>query len=106
MQAQESPRRWRALALLSAAELAGMSLWLSASASVPALRVEWNLDYTGATWLTLAVQLGGSRLDINFQAQATRVLSPKSSVNAYRQPFKSSAVAKNRGGRRCLVACS
>jgi MFS family permease len=50
--------RWRALALLSLAELLGMSLWFSASAVVPALKVEWRLDDSTAGWLTIAVQLG------------------------------------------------
>ena len=50
--------RWRALALLSAAELLGMSLWFSASAVVPALRVEWRFSDSTAGWLTIAVQLG------------------------------------------------
>ena len=50
--------RWRALVLLSLAELLGMSLWFSASAVVPALRVEWNLTDSSAGWLTIAVQLG------------------------------------------------
>src|SRR5439155_5650076 len=50
--------RWTALALLSIAELLGMSLWFSASAVVPALRVEWNLTESNASWLTIAVQLG------------------------------------------------
>jgi MFS family permease len=50
--------RWRALALLSLAELLGMSLWFSASAVVPSLRSEWSLDDSGAGWLTIAVQLG------------------------------------------------
>jgi MFS family permease len=53
-----APGRWRALVLLSLAELLGMSLWFSASAVVPALRVEWNLSYSSAGWLTIAVQLG------------------------------------------------
>src|SRR5512132_557914 len=53
-----SPGRGRALVLLSLAELLGMSLWFSASAVVPALRVEWNLSYSTAGWLTIAVQLG------------------------------------------------
>ena len=35
-----------------------MSLWFSASASVPALRAEWHLSDSTAAWLTLAVQLG------------------------------------------------
>ena len=50
--------RWRALVLLSLAELLGMSLWFSASALVPALRSEWNLSESSAGWLTIAVQLG------------------------------------------------
>ena len=50
--------RWRALVLLSLAELLGMSLWFSASAVVPALRLEWNLSDSSAGWLTIAVQLG------------------------------------------------
>ena len=35
-----------------------MSLWFSASAVVPALRVEWHLSDSAASWLTIAVQLG------------------------------------------------
>ncbi len=50
--------RWRALVLLSLAELLGMSLWFSASAVVPALRHEWTLSESSAGWLTIAVQLG------------------------------------------------
>ena len=50
--------RWRALVLLSLAELLGMSLWFSASAVVPALRHEWTLSESNAGWLTIAVQLG------------------------------------------------
>lgn len=50
--------RWRTLALLSLAELLAMSLWFSASAVVPALRVEWNLSDSSVSWLTIAVQLG------------------------------------------------
>jgi len=54
----EEGSRWRALVLLSVAELLGMSLWFSASAVVPALQAEWHLSPSGAAWLTLAVQLG------------------------------------------------
>jgi MFS family permease len=50
--------RWRALGLLSVAELLGMSLWFSAAAVVPALKIEWHLDDSTAGWLTIAVQLG------------------------------------------------
>ncbi len=53
-----APQRWRALALLSLAELLSMSLWFSASAVVPALRVEWHLSDSAVSWLTIAVQLG------------------------------------------------
>ena len=57
-QVEATGSRWRALALLSIAELLGMSLWFSASAVVPALKTEWRLDDTTAGWLTIAVQLG------------------------------------------------
>jgi MFS family permease len=50
--------QWRALVLLSLAELLGMSLWFSASAIVPRLQSEWHLGESSAGWLTLAVQLG------------------------------------------------
>jgi MFS family permease len=53
-----APGRWRALVLLSLAELLGMSLWFSAAAVVPALRHEWNLGDASVSWLTIAVQLG------------------------------------------------
>jgi MFS family permease len=58
VQQSATPRRWRTLALLSIAELLGMSLWFSASAVVPALRLEWRLSDTQVSWLTMAVQLG------------------------------------------------
>ena len=50
--------QWRALAILSVAELLCMSLWFSASAIVPRLQSEWHLSEASAGWLTLAVQLG------------------------------------------------
>ena len=56
--AAPSPARWRALVLLSLAELLGMSLWFSAAAVIPALRTEWALDDNSVSWLTIAVQLG------------------------------------------------
>jgi len=52
------PHRWRILALLSAAELLGMSLWFTASALAPQLRELWHLDAQQAAWLTTMVQLG------------------------------------------------
>jgi MFS family permease len=54
----EPAGRWRALVLLSLAELFGMSLWFSASAVAPLLKVEWGLSDASAIWLTLSVQLG------------------------------------------------
>jgi MFS family permease len=50
--------RWRMLALLSAAELLGMSLWFTASAVAPQLSALWGLDARQGAWLTTVVQLG------------------------------------------------
>ena len=50
--------RWRMLALLSLAELLGMSLWFAAAAVGPQLRAQWGLDPARLGWLTAAVQLG------------------------------------------------
>ena len=46
------------LALLSAAELLGMSLWFTASAVSPQLSELWALTPGEAGWLTTVVQLG------------------------------------------------
>ena len=46
------------LALLSAVELLGMSLWFTASAVSPQLRDVWGLSAGQAGWLTTVVQLG------------------------------------------------
>jgi MFS family permease len=51
-------RRWRALLLLSIAQLLGMSLWFTASAVAPALRETWDLSTQQTGWLTTIVQLG------------------------------------------------
>lgn len=51
-------RRWQVLALLSVAELLGMSLWFSGAAVVPALQKEWQLSPSTVSWLTIAVQIG------------------------------------------------
>jgi len=53
-----TPNQWRALVLLSIAELFGMALWFSGSAVVPALSHEWNLSTSQASWLANAVQFG------------------------------------------------
>jgi MFS family permease len=52
------PQRWRALTVLSVAQLLSMSLWFSGAAVLPALRSEWSLSEATAGWLTIAVQLG------------------------------------------------
>ena len=56
--AAESPRRFRALALIAAGELLAMSLWFSGSAVAPSVSAEWGLGASGIAWLTLSVQLG------------------------------------------------
>ena len=50
--------RWYALTLLALTLVLSMSTWLSASAVIPQLRMEWDLSNNGAAWLTIAVQLG------------------------------------------------
>jgi MFS family permease len=50
--------RWRMLALLSAAELLGMSLWFAATAVAPQLAFRWSLTPAQSAWLTAIVQLG------------------------------------------------
>ncbi len=49
---------WRILALLSAAEFFGMSLWFTASAVAPELQALWGLNAQQTGWLTGVVQLG------------------------------------------------
>lgn len=50
--------RWSILALLSGAELLGMSLWFTASAVSPQLAELWGLSGGQTGWLTTTVQLG------------------------------------------------
>ena len=52
------PGKWRALLLLSLAELLAMAVWFSASTVVAVLTALWQLDESGRAWLTLAVQIG------------------------------------------------
>ncbi len=54
----DHPLQWRALLLLSLAELLAMSVWFSASAVVSALGADWQLDASQRAWLTISVQLG------------------------------------------------
>ena len=46
------------LALLATTELLAMGLWFSASAVVPQLSAEWQLDASLKSWLTMSVQIG------------------------------------------------
>jgi MFS family permease len=55
---ETDPRRWRMLAVLSVAELLGMSLWFGASAVAPQLATEWQLSSSQAALLTTVVQFG------------------------------------------------
>jgi MFS family permease len=48
----------RQLGFIAAVTVLVMATWFSASAVVPALRVEWELGTVGATLLTVSVQLG------------------------------------------------
>ncbi len=52
------PRRWRALALLAAAQLLGMSPWFAGTALAPTLSEAWGLSGSQVGWLSSAVQLG------------------------------------------------
>lgn len=51
-------QKWRTLLLIALAELLVMAVWFSASAVLPGLREAWQLDDSGASWLTMAVQIG------------------------------------------------
>ena len=50
--------KWFAIGLLAFCELAAMALWFSASAVVPSLILEFDLDGSTAAWLTSSVQIG------------------------------------------------
>ncbi len=50
--------KWRILCRIAVAELLVMALWFSASAVVPQLVLEWNLDTGQQSWLTMSVQVG------------------------------------------------
>ena len=50
--------QWRMLAIVSIAELLGMSLWLAGSAVAPELAVRWSLGPSATGWIATSVQLG------------------------------------------------
>ena len=56
--ASEARGQWRMLAILSGAELLGMSLWFAGSAVAPQLAERWLLSTSETAWLSTAVQLG------------------------------------------------
>ncbi|MEM7581867.1 MAG: MFS transporter [Acidobacteriota bacterium] len=54
----DDPRRWRILALLTCAELLGVSPWFTASAVSPQLRELWGLSVAEGALLVTMVQIG------------------------------------------------
>jgi MFS family permease len=54
----DPPGRWTVLTLLALAQLLGMSLWFTASATSTQLALLWDLDPATAGSLTMAVQVG------------------------------------------------
>lgn len=48
----------RQLALIALLQVLVLSMWFSASAVLPALRLEWSLSRQGGIWLTAMVQIG------------------------------------------------
>jgi MFS family permease len=54
----EPEDKWRAILLLSLAELLVMAVWFSASAVLPALTTAWDLSDSGRAGLTMSVQVG------------------------------------------------
>lgn len=55
---EHAARAWRMLALVSVAELLGMSLWFAGSAAAPQLSARWELSASEVGGLATAVQLG------------------------------------------------
>jgi MFS family permease len=51
-------KHWKALWLISLAELFALSIWFSASAILPELKETWNLSSFSSAWVTSAVQVG------------------------------------------------
>jgi MFS family permease len=56
--ADDDPRRWRMLALLSAAMLLALSAWMTATAVGSELQTRWGLSAGGVGLLTTVVQVG------------------------------------------------
>ena len=65
------------LVAIASSQLLVLTLWFSASAVAPTLKIEWGLSSGQATWLTLAVQIG-----FVIGALASAVLNLADIVNA------------------------
>lgn len=50
--------RWKVLSWIAVSELFALSLWFSASAILPELKVVWNLNSVMQAWVTASVQIG------------------------------------------------
>lgn len=53
-----APNRWKALAVIAAAQVGAMSTWFSAAAVAPSLARDWHLSSAQVGLLTVAVQIG------------------------------------------------
>jgi MFS family permease len=49
---------YRQRALIAFVEVLGLSVWFSATAVVPSVRLEWGIGSAASLWLTAAVQIG------------------------------------------------
>lgn len=58
MKTEQTPGRWRMLAVLALAQFLGMASWFAASATAPQLATAWLLGSQQVGWLTTSVQLG------------------------------------------------
>ncbi|MFJ7952816.1 MFS transporter [Lysinibacillus sp. NPDC096418] len=54
----KTTNRWKALFWIALAELFALSLWFSASAVLPQLKLEWGMNSVEGSWLTTSVQIG------------------------------------------------
>jgi nitrate/nitrite transporter NarK len=49
---------WRVLGILTLAVILSMTTWFSATAILPELTADWQLEAAQKTWMTNGVQLG------------------------------------------------
>jgi MFS family permease len=74
--------KWRNVGLLALVEVLAMSLWFSASAVLPQLTVDWDLDGGQQSWMTMSVQIGfvigavlSAVLNLGDRIPATRLMA-------------------------------